>query len=159
MYRCYFKHFCRIFCYVCKRFKHCNIMERKEIESLSLKGLKVFFKTCMAKSPEMEMIKSDLKIVIKAIESRDTLKILECNKYITKKYPMIYSEAFKYNLRYMKEDEFMKLGIDDQIMSLHQLAHFLEDSLKKETIKTKLVTAVSEILEGMLFMDLNERPI
>ena len=63
---------------------------------------------------------------------------------------MIYSEAFKYNLRYMKEDEFMKLGIDDQIMSLHQLAHFLEDSLKKETIKTKLVTAASEILEGML---------
>ena len=50
----------------------------------------------------------------------------------------------------MKEDEFMKLGIDDQIMSLHQLAHFLEDSLKKETIKTKLVTAASEILEGML---------
>lgn len=125
-------------------------MERKDLESLSLKKLKAFIKICIAKSPEMEMIKSDLIKVIKAIESRYALKIWECNKYITKKYPMIYSEAFKYNLRYMKEDEFMKLGIDDQIMSLHQLAHFLEDSLKKETIKTKLVTAASEILEGML---------
>lgn len=131
-------------------------MERKDVESLSLKGLKAFIKTCMARSPEMKMIKSDLKKVIKAIESRDALKILECDKYITMKYPMTYFEAFKYNLRYMREEEFMEKGIEYQIMSLHQLAHFLEDSLKRETIKTKLATAGSEILEGMVVYGLEK---
>lgn len=63
---------------------------------------------------------------------------------------MTYSETFKYNLRYMKEEEFMELSMENQIMSLHQLAHFLEDSLKKDTIKTKLTTAGKEIMEGML---------
>lgn len=125
-------------------------MERKDIESLSLKGLKAFIKTCKAKSPEMKMIKSDLEEVIKTIESRDAVKIWECDKYITKKYPTISSEAVKYKLRYMREYEFMELGMENQIMSLHQLAHFLEDSLKKETIETKLATAGSEVLESMV---------
>ena len=125
-------------------------MEGKDIENLSLKGLKAFIETCRAESPEMKMLKDDLKKIIKAIESRNSCKILECNKSITKKYPMTYSEAFKYNLRYMKEEEFMELSMENQIMSLHQLAHFLEDSLKKETIETRLTTAGKEIMEGML---------
>jgi len=131
-------------------------MEGKDIANLSLKGLKAFIETCRAESPEMKMLKDDLKKIIKAIESRNSCKILECNKSITKKYPMTYSEAFKYNLRYMKEDEFMALNIENQIMSLHQLAHFLEDSLKKETIETKFATAGSEILKGMVVYGLEK---
>ena len=125
-------------------------MERSDIANVSLKGLKAFVKVCNAKSPEMKILKDDLKTVIKAIESRNSCKILECDKFITEKYPMTFSEAFKYNLRYMREDEFIALNIEEQIMSLHQLAHFLEDSLKKETIDTKLTTAGKEIIEGML---------
>lgn len=121
-----------------------------------LKGLKAFIKTYRAKSPEMKMLKDDLKKVIKAIESRNSCKILECNKSITEKYPMTYSEAFKYNLRYMKEEEFMELSMENQIMSLHQLAHFLEDFLKKETIEAKLTTAGKEIMEGMLVYGLEK---
>ena len=125
-------------------------MERNDIANVSLKGLKAFVKVCNAKSPEMKILKDDLKTVIKAIESRNFCKILECDKFITEKYPMTFSEAFKYNLRYMREDEFMALNIEYQIMSLHQLAHFLEDSLKKETIETKFATAGLEILKGMV---------
>lgn len=125
-------------------------MERNDIANVSLKGLKAFVKVCNAKSPEMKILKDDLKTVIKAIESRNSCKILECDKFITEKYPMTFSEAFKYNLRYMREDEFMALNIEYQIMSLHQLAHFLEDSLKKETIETKFATAGLEILKGMV---------
>ena len=69
---------------------------------------------------------------------------------------MTYSKAFKYNLRYMKEEEFMELSVENQIMSLHQLAHFLEDSLKKETIETRLTTAGKEIMEGMLVYGLEK---
>ena len=125
-------------------------MERNDIANVSLKGLKAFVKVCNAKSPEMKILKDDLKTVIKAIESRNSCKTLECDKFITEKYPMTFSEAFKYNLRYMREDEFMALNIEYQIMSLHQLAHFLEDSLKKETIETKFATAGLEILKGMV---------
>ncbi len=131
-------------------------MERSDIANVSLKGLKAFVEVCRAKSPEMKILKGDLKTVIKAIESRNSCKILECDKFITEKYPMTFSEAFKYNLRYMREDEFMALNIENQIMSLHQLAHFLEDSLKKETIETKFATAGSEILKGMVVYGLEK---
>lgn len=125
-------------------------MERSDIANVSLKGLKAFVKVCKAKSPKVKMLKEDLKKVIKVLDSKNSREILECDKYITERYPMTFSESFKYNLRYMREDEFIALNIEEQIMSLHQLAHFLEDSLKKETIDTKLTTAGKEIIEGML---------
>lgn len=131
-------------------------MENKDIANLSLKGLKAFVQVCRAKSPEMRMLMEDLKEIIKTLEKGDSREVLECDKYITQKYPMTCSEAFRYNLRYMTEREFMELSLENQFMSLHKLAHFLEDSLRKETVETKLSTAGKEIMEGMLVFGLEK---
>ena len=43
-------------------------MEEKDIENLSLKGLKAFVQVCRAMSPEMKILKEDLKEIIKVLE-------------------------------------------------------------------------------------------
>ncbi len=103
-----------------------------------LTGLKIFLKTCAATSPEMEMLKQDLVMVIDAIYSGDSVTFVNCNRYITMKYPMSETEVLKNNLCYMNDVKLMSLGKEYQIMSLYQLACLLEAALKRETFKTKM---------------------
>lgn len=119
-----------------------NNEKRNEV----LRGLKIFLKTCAATSPEMEMLKQDLMKVVDAICSRDSATMVNCNRYITMKYPMSEAEALKNNLCYMNDVDLMSLGGEYQIMSLYQLACLLEDALKRETFRTKVSTLGSELV-------------
>lgn len=112
----------------------------------ALRGLKIFLKTSTATSPEMEMLKQDLKKVVDAIYSGDSVTIVNCNRYITMKYPMSEAEALRNNLCYMNEVDLMSLGKEYQIMSLYQLACLLEAALKRETFKTKMSALGSELV-------------
>ena len=111
-----------------------------------LSGLKIFLKTCVATSPEMEMLKQDLMKVVDAIYSGDSATLVNCNRYITMQYPMSEAEALKNNLCHMNDVDLMSLGKEYQIMSLYQLACLLEAALKRETFKTKMSTLGTELV-------------
>ena len=113
----------------------------------ALRGLKIFLKTCTATSPEMEMLKQDLMKVVDAIYSGDSVTIVNCNRYITMKYPMSKEEALKNNLCYMNDVDLISLGKEYQILSLYQLACLLEDALKQETFKAKISTLGAELVK------------
>lgn len=113
----------------------------------ALRGLKIFLKTCTATSPEMEMLKQDLMKVVDAIYSGDSVTIVNCNRYITMKYPMSKEEALKNNLCYMNDVDLISLGKEYQILSLYQLACLLEDALKRETFKAKISTLGAELVK------------
>ena len=119
-------------------------MEGKDIAKISLKGLKIFFKTYQAKSPEIQELKEDLGTIITAIQHGDSNSLVECNNYIVRKYSIPPSMALKYNLTYTTEKELILSGLVYQAMALHQIGHLLEDALKKETIITKISTALKE---------------
>lgn len=119
-------------------------MEGKDIAKISLKALKVFLKTCEAKSPAMVELKEDLGQVVTALQYGDCDILVECNSYIAGKYSISPNIVFKYNLRRTTESELRAAGLGRQTMALHQIGHLLEDALKNETILTKVSTALKE---------------
>lgn len=119
-------------------------MEVKDLPKISLKALKVFLKTYEAKSPAMVELKEDLEKVVAALQCGDSDSLVECNSYIAGKYSISPNIAFRYNLRCTTESKLRAAGLGSQIMALHQIGHLLEDTLKNETILTKVSTALNE---------------
>lgn len=125
-------------------------MEGKDIAKISFKVLKVALKTFQAQSPEMENLKSDLGKVVEVLQYGESRDIIECNRYITRKYLFSPSQALKYNLQYTTEVDFVQSDPFFQRLALYQIGHLLKDMLSSETTITKVSTALAETAKEMV---------
>lgn len=125
-------------------------MEGKDIAKISLKVLNVALKTFQAQSPEMENLKSDLGKVVEVLQYGGSRDIIECNRYLTRKYLLSPSQALKYNLQYTTEMDFIQSNPFCQRLALYQIGCFLKDMLNSETTMTKVSTALVETAKEVM---------
>ena len=125
-------------------------MEGKDIAKISLKVLNVALKTFQAQSPEMENLKSDLGKVVEVLQYGGSRDIIECNRYLTRKYLLSPSQALKYNLQYTTEIDFIQSNPFCQRLALYHIGCFLKDMLNSATTMTKVSTALVETAKEVM---------
>ena len=121
----------------------------QDLSEYSLDIIKTAIKTAKATSPEREELIKDLVYIADTIENQKSQAII-CNRAICTKYPAIFNVAQNYQLCRITDEQAITMSQAEQIIVLHQIAHYLRDSLNSETLKVKGLVIAKEATKSIL---------